>query len=79
MVVEPPGDARRGRVFEVDDGVLVAAKLALIEERSGAMRQAVVLVGGAGGNAFTVKAREQGSRAGSVKAFVVIKDANPQT
>ena len=47
VVIEPPGDARRGRVLEVDDRVLVARELALVEERAGAVHQPVVVVGGA--------------------------------
>ena len=46
MMIEPPGDPRRGRVFEIDDGVFVAGKLALVEERAGAMHQPVILVAG---------------------------------
>ncbi len=41
-MIEPPGDARRGRVFEVDDGVLVAGEFALVKERAGAMDEAVI-------------------------------------
>ena len=60
MVIEPPGDVWRRRIFEVDDGVLVAGKLGLIEERTGAMHQAVVLVIGPRSNALAVETREQG-------------------
>jgi hypothetical protein len=42
------------------------------------MDEAVVLVGCAGRDALAMKAREQRGRAGSVKAFVVIEDPNPQ-
>ena len=41
-MVEPPGDLRRRRIFEIDDGVLVAGKFAFIEQRAGAMQQARV-------------------------------------
>jgi len=60
-VIEPPGYMRGGRVFEVDDGVLVAGKFGLIEERAGTMHQAVVLVIGTRSNALAVETREQGS------------------
>jgi len=43
------------------------------------VHQAVVLVGRVPGDALPVESREQRGRAGSVKAFVVIEDANPQT
>jgi hypothetical protein len=42
------------------------------------MHEAVVLVVGAAGDALAVEAREERSRAGSIEAFVVVKDANPQ-
>jgi hypothetical protein len=79
VVIEPPGNFGRSRIFEVDDSVFVAAKIALVKERSGAVHQAVVLVTGARGDALAVKAREEGGRTSSIKAFVVIEDANPQT
>jgi hypothetical protein len=76
MVIEPPGDARRGRVLEVDDGVLIAGELALIEEGSGAMHQAVVVVGGGRRDALAVETREEGGGAGSIEALVVVEDPN---
>jgi hypothetical protein len=78
MVVEPPGDFWRGGVFEVDDSVLVAAELGLVKQRAGAMDEAAVLVAGTWGDALAMKAREQRRGTGSVKAFVVIEDPNPQ-
>jgi hypothetical protein len=60
MMVEPPGDSRRGRVFEVDNGVLVAGKFALVKERAGAVHQPVVFIAGAGNDALAMKTREQG-------------------
>jgi len=78
VVIEPPGDARRSRVLEVDDGVLVASKLAFVEERAGAVNEAVVGVRRVGLDALAVKAREQRSRAGSIEAFVVVENANLQ-
>jgi hypothetical protein len=78
MMVEPPGNARRWRVFEIDDGVFVAGKLTLVKERTSAMDQAMVLVRGGGRDTLPMKAREQRGRASSVETFVVIEDANPQ-
>ena len=78
VVVKPPRDPRRGRVLEIDNGVFVAGKLVLVEQSPGPMHQAVVLVAGACGDPFAVKPREQRGRAGSVKAFVVVEDANLQ-
>ena len=59
MMVEPPCDLGRGRVLEVDDGVFIAGKLALVEERAGAMHQAVIFVAGVGGDALAVETREE--------------------
>ena len=78
MVVEPPGDLGRGRVFEVDDGILVAGELALVKKHAGAVHQALILIAGPRRDTLTVEAREERGRAGSIKAFIVIKDANPQ-
>ena len=56
-----------------------------VEECTGAVDEAVVLVldvGGveveAGGDTFAVEASEDGSGAGSVEALVVVEDANEQ-
>ncbi len=78
MVIEPPCDPGRGRVFEVYDCVLVASKLALVEQRARTMHKALILIARALGNTFTVESSEQRGRAGSVKTFVVVEDANPQ-
>ncbi len=59
VMIEPPGDLRRRRILEVDDGVLVAGKVVLVEERSGAVHQAVILVfdgrGCTGSDALAIK------------------------
>ena len=78
VVIEPPRDVWRGRVLEIDDGILVAGELALVKKRTGAMDQAVILISGACGDALAVEAREQRGRASSVETFVVIENANPQ-
>jgi hypothetical protein len=78
MVVKPPGNPRRRRIFEIDNGVFVAGKLVLVKQSPRPMHQAVVLVAGACRDPFAVKPREQRGRARSVKEFVVIKDANLQ-
>jgi hypothetical protein len=78
MMIEPPGNFRRGGVFEIDDCVLIARELAFVKESPGAMDQTVVGVGRALGDAFAMEARKQRGRASSVKALIVIKDANLQ-
>ena len=59
VVIEPPGDSGRGRVLEVDDGVLVAGELALVEERAGTVDEAVIVVRSVGINALAMEARKQ--------------------
>src|SRR5208337_5420345 len=77
MMVEPPGYARRRRVFEIDYGVLVAGEVLFVEERAGAMHQAHVFELGVLADALAVKAREQRGRAGPVETLVVIEDPYP--
>ena len=78
VVVEPPCDARRGRVLEVDDGVFVAGEIAFVEERSGAVHQPVILVDRVRHHALAVESREERGAASSVEALVVVEDANSQ-
>jgi hypothetical protein len=78
MMIEPPGNPGRGRVFEVDNGVFVAGEFTLVKERAGSMDEAVVLVGGVRGDAFAMEASKERGRAGSVETFVVIENANLQ-
>ncbi len=59
VMIEPPGDLGRCRIFKVDDGVFVAGKLVFVEERAGPMHQAVVLIACSSRDALTVKACEQ--------------------
>ena len=40
MVIEPPGDAGRWGIFEVDDGVFVAGEVGFVEKGAGAMDEA---------------------------------------
>src|SRR3954464_9045280 len=79
MMVEPPGDARGGRVFEVDDGVVaVFAEPRFIEKRTGAMLEAEVVEGRGRADALVMEAREEGSRAGAIETIVVIQNAAVQ-
>ncbi len=79
MMVEPPGNFGRAGVFEVDDGVLVAIKLFLIEQRSGTVQQAGENEGDIVPNPLPVKARKERGGRCPVKAFVVIEDPNFQS
>ncbi len=79
VMIEPPGNARRSAVLEVDNGVLVTDKIRLLEEGSSAMHQPVIAVLRVRANAFAVETHEERSRARSVKAPVVIENADLQT
>ncbi len=78
MMIEPPGNFRRGRIFEIDNGVFVAGKVAFLKKGPGAMDEAVVFVLVVLPYALAMEAGEERSRAGSIKALVVIQDANLQ-
>src|SRR5450631_2704218 len=78
MVIEPPSNFGRSRVFEVYDRILIARKLPFVKERSRAMNQAVILIRCTLRDAFAMKTRKQRCGARSVEAFIVIEDAHPQ-
>ena len=78
VMVEPPGDAVRRGIFEVDDGILIAGKIRFIKEGSSAVDQAVITVGSILRDAFAMKAREERRGAGSVETLVVIEDSDVQ-
>jgi hypothetical protein len=42
VVIEPPGDFGRTGILEIDDGILVAVELLLVEKSARAMQQAGV-------------------------------------
>ena len=75
VMVEPPGEARGGRVFEVHDGVFVGA-----EDRfgNGAVRgvgEAAILVGSRGAEDVGVELGEDGGGTGSVEALIVVENS----
>jgi hypothetical protein len=78
MVIKPPGDAGRRAVFEVYDRVLITGEVRLLKECTRPMHQPVKAVVCIGANALAVEAHEERSRTRSVKAPVVIKNANLQ-
>jgi hypothetical protein len=79
MMIEPPRDARRSAVLEIYDRVLVTDKFRLLKQRSGSMHQSVIAVFCIWGNALAVEAHEERSRTRSVKAPVVVENADIQT
>ena len=76
MMVEPPGDARRGRVFEIDDGVFVAGEIVFVEQRAGAMDQPYIFEFGVA-DALPVETRKQRRRTRAVETLIVIEDSYP--
>ncbi len=77
-MIKPPGDFGRARIFEIDDGVLVAVKLILVEQGASAVDQAGENKIHIAANALAVEAGEQGSRRCTIETFVVIKNPNAQ-
>ena len=78
VVIEPPGDFRRTGILEIDDGILVAVKLLLVEKSARAMQQAGVDEVHIAADSFPVETGEQGRRGSPVKTLVVIKDPHSQ-
>src|ERR1700734_418185 len=73
MVIKPPGNFRRRRIFEIDNGILVTVKIFLVEQRAGTMHQAGKLEIDVRANTLAIKTRKQGRRGRSVKTFAVKK------
>jgi hypothetical protein len=61
MMIEPPGNARRGAVLEIDNRILVTDKIGLFKECSSSMYQSVITVLRVPANAFAVEAHEERS------------------
>jgi hypothetical protein len=78
VVVEPPGNLGRTRVLEIDDGVLVASEVFLVEERACAVQQATVFKIDVTADALAVKPSEERGGGGSVEAFVVKENPDSQ-
>jgi hypothetical protein len=77
-VIEPPGDVGRTGVLEIDDGILVAVKLFLIEKSARTMQEAGVHEVDIAADSFPVETCEQGCRASPIKTLVVIKNPHSQ-
>src|ERR1039457_6592120 len=78
VVIEPPSDIRRTGILEIDDGILVAIELFLVEKSAGAMEEAGIHEVHIAADSFLVETREERGGAGSVKKLVVIKDPQSQ-
>src|ERR1035441_3220867 len=78
VMIEPPGDLGGAGILEIDDGILVAVELLLVEKSSGAMQQAGIDEVHIAADSFPIETGEQGGRACAVKTLVVIKDPHSQ-
>src|SRR5882757_3522154 len=78
VVIQTPRDIRRTGIFEVDDRILVAVKIFLVEERTRPVQQAGIDEFAIAADAFAVEARKQRSRTRAVETLVVIEDPNSQ-
>ena len=76
MMIEPPLDLGRGRVFEIDDSVHITSKVGLIEQSPSPVHQAMKFELRFWIDPLVVKAAEKRGRAGTVKTLIVIKDPN---
>src|SRR5262245_28008282 len=77
MMIEPPGDLRRGGVLEVHDRILLAIEQMLVEECARAVDQPGKNESGGGLYLLAVKARKQRGRSGAVETAVVEKYPDP--
>src|SRR5205807_4844999 len=73
MVIEPPGNFGRWRVFKINDGILVAIKILFVEQRPCAVYKSAELKVGILANAIPVEAGKQCGRSSPVKALIVKK------
>ena len=79
MMIEPPGDLRRTRILEIDDGIFVAVEMGFVEERSGAMQQAGELKIHIAADALAVEAGEERRRRRSIETLVVVENLDFQS
>ena len=71
MMIEPPGDARRTRVFEIHNHIFVSVEETVCPGLFGAMSHAGEVEFGSRVEAFTVEAVEESGGSHAVKAMVV--------
>src|SRR5271168_5465123 len=75
MMIEPPGEPRRAGILEIDDGVFVAIKCAVLERLRSLVGHPGIEELGCGIDALFIKTRENRGGGGSVEAFIV--ETNP--
>ena len=74
MMIEPPGELLRRRIFEIHDGVFIAIEEAVVEKLRGPVRQTGEGELGAGMDCALDETREESGRGCAVEAMVVIED-----
>ncbi len=78
MMVEPPGQGGRARIFEIHDRIFVAVERAVLKRRRRLVRHPGVEKFGARVDALAVKARKDRRGRGPVETLVVETDPNFQ-
>src|ERR1019366_10471106 len=78
VVIEPPVDVGRTGILEIDDRILVAVELLLVEKSARTMQQAGEYEVHIAADSFPVETGEQGRRGSPVKTLVVIEDPHSQ-
>jgi len=79
VMIEPPGNVRRARVLEIDDGVFVTVKLLLIKQRTGTVNESGEFKLDVTADALAIEAREQSGRRSSIKTLVVVENPDSQS
>ena len=74
-MIEPPGEPWIRRIFEIDYGVFVAVKQAVVEDLRGAVGHAGVDEFGIRVNGAAVEAAEESSGSRAVETVIVIEDS----
>src|SRR5581483_7919898 len=77
MVIEPPCQARVGRIFEIDDGIYIAVEEAVFKKLRRLVCQAGEFKLGARGVLSFIKAAEESRRSGAVETVVVVENPHP--
>ena len=72
VMVEPPGELRGGRVFEVNNSVFVGAEDGLGDGAGRGVGEAAVLVGSSGAEDIGVELGEDGGGTSSIEALIVV-------
>jgi len=74
MMVKPPANFWRGRIFEIDNGVLIAIEILFIEQSPRAMHETAKLETHIIADPLPVKTGKQRSRSSAIEAFIVKED-----